>query len=383
MAHSLDVWAASAGHSKPRVALIYHYGRPEQQVAPNTNAIYFRLFFVCRLCDSTSSLRHLGKTDTYAKSSSPLRNIYNDQRIVATMPAPPLFDIAMRQCIRGAKNIEDVGDLPYSIVKPILSNIKNAAQLHVLEENSPHLVGETADLWREFVARDIPKAVRETVDYEPSDPKNWYKVWKTLKRRSDRQAQEAAAELIKKLNADKKTKEENITEPLKGIRAGNRIGTTGPARPSGKVFLAKLRPNAQKKGISTAVNTWQHRMAPRNVVTRAPIAMLEDYQAKKEIQAKFQTSKPPPIRPQSTVASSTTRHLPQRPQTQTVPRPAPKAGQPSARTLDVVERRRLSEAEFASMGLDGASDAPPRKRPAPAPSKPANLFIQRKRQKTG
>lgn len=314
------------------------------------------------------------------------------------MPAARLFDMAMKRCIRGAAEIDDVGDLPYTIVKPILKQVKNAAQLAALEKNSPHLIGETAGLWRDFIVRDIPKKLRDEYDYEPRDPKNWYNVWKKLKRQADKRARETAEATIKNLKALKEDKEENVMAEMKGVWLPNRRGTTtAPPRPGGSTLLSNLRREAQKKKGPVKVPTRWGGAAPRTVVTHAPMSMLENHNATKEIQARTQaitrpqTLRGPPPRSAPVARRPTpqvqTRPAPRRMQPSSTVRPTPAATPTPARNLDVVERRRLSEAEFANIKHDGASasTAPSRKRPAPASSKPspANFLVQPKRRKIG
>ncbi|KAF3188251.1 hypothetical protein TWF106_006128 [Orbilia oligospora] len=70
-------------------------------------------------------------------------------------PIPTLFELAKRVCIRHINVIDDVGDLPYSIVKPILIRVECPDKLKTIEENCPQLVPEINELWQLFILRDI------------------------------------------------------------------------------------------------------------------------------------------------------------------------------------------------------------------------------------
>lgn len=70
-------------------------------------------------------------------------------------PIPSLFDLAKRVCIRHINVIDDVGDLPYSVVKPILARVESPDKLKTIQQNCPQLVPEINELWQDFICRDI------------------------------------------------------------------------------------------------------------------------------------------------------------------------------------------------------------------------------------
>ncbi|KAK9456048.1 RNA polymerase II transcription factor SIII subunit A-domain-containing protein [Dipodascopsis uninucleata] len=74
---------------------------------------------------------------------------------------PRLFDICLQQCISNATRITDVGDVTYEVVKPVLEKM-GPSQLYTVEQNSPHLVPETDELWVELIKKDFsPQEVQE------------------------------------------------------------------------------------------------------------------------------------------------------------------------------------------------------------------------------
>ncbi|MCJ1393995.1 hypothetical protein MMC18_006872 [Xylographa bjoerkii] len=110
------------------------------------------------------------------------------------MPVAPLYYLARKACIKNIRSITDVGDIPYDLIRPVLLKLENPEQLHVLEEASPQLCGADEEIWRIFIARDIPRW--ESKPHEPKNPKNWYKVYRKLRLESQNEV-DADAELLK------------------------------------------------------------------------------------------------------------------------------------------------------------------------------------------
>ncbi|MCJ1249238.1 hypothetical protein MMC30_006461 [Trapelia coarctata] len=122
------------------------------------------------------------------------------------MPAPSLYHLARKACIKNIRSITDVGDVPYDLLRPILLKIENPEQLVLLpsplcnmlqltyapqrelEEASPQLCGADAELWREFIKRDIPNW--EKKPHEPTNPKNWSKVYRKLRQANQKEVEE-------------------------------------------------------------------------------------------------------------------------------------------------------------------------------------------------
>ncbi|KAJ6262579.1 Elongin-A [Drechslerella dactyloides] len=99
-------------------------------------------------------------------------------------PFPSLYELAKRACIRHADRIDDVGDLPFWLVKPILAKMASPANLRTLEENCPQIAEEDSEIWREFIRRDFGEAALD--DCEPASPKSWGHIYRKLKRAQER-----------------------------------------------------------------------------------------------------------------------------------------------------------------------------------------------------
>ncbi|KAI4149868.1 MAG: hypothetical protein LQ340_004394 [Diploschistes diacapsis] len=106
------------------------------------------------------------------------------------MPAPSLLDLCKRQAGRMINHIDDFGSMPYRLAKPLLIKVHTAEQLHRIEQNSPHFIGDTHELWLDLIKRDVPNW--RSKPHEPSNPASWHKVYRKLVRESDREVDEDA-----------------------------------------------------------------------------------------------------------------------------------------------------------------------------------------------
>lgn len=55
------------------------------------------------------------------------------------MPVKPLLELAQQAAMRSAKEIDDFGEIPYKLVKPVIAKIENPHQL--VSDSSPRLEG--------------------------------------------------------------------------------------------------------------------------------------------------------------------------------------------------------------------------------------------------
>ncbi|PGH08895.1 elongin-A [Blastomyces parvus] len=93
------------------------------------------------------------------------------------MPAPSLVHLARKACIKIIKRIDDIGLARYDLIRPILQKIENPEHLRELELKSPHLLEHDAELWMEFIKRDIPGSAKLIL---PENPDSWYDVYHEL-----------------------------------------------------------------------------------------------------------------------------------------------------------------------------------------------------------
>ena len=98
------------------------------------------------------------------------------------MLTPSLRSLATKVAIRHVNQLQDVGDLPYELVKPILRKVPTADLLHDIELGSPQIVGHDGEIWIALCKRDILGYDKLEDDKEPIDPADWYKVYNKLRR---------------------------------------------------------------------------------------------------------------------------------------------------------------------------------------------------------
>ncbi|KAI4748083.1 hypothetical protein E4T50_01627 [Aureobasidium sp. EXF-12298] len=224
--------------------------------------------------------------------------------------AATLFDMAQRACIRNVMDMYDVGDLRYETIRPVLKNVTNPAQLRQIEEASPHIAEDDAELWQAFIRRDISKAESKLQVTRPKNPSSWWKVYRKLKREDEAETREAEDRLKAALNrhkVDKGAKQTNIVHAV--IPSGERRSGWGSGpreKPFGEQALKNAKTAAQKltvlkrqtaqrqAGRSVAQSVPMHQLSQlRGKVTEAPAHMIRNYAQKPG------PSRPPPALPQS------------------------------------------------------------------------------------
>ena len=94
------------------------------------------------------------------------------------MAPPSLLSLAQRACIRNVASIDSIGDLPFEVAEPILREIQQPKQLRRIELNSPHIIGETSELWIKFIRRDVP--TQPDFNQAPEDPDDWFDLYDIL-----------------------------------------------------------------------------------------------------------------------------------------------------------------------------------------------------------
>jgi elongin-A len=204
------------------------------------------------------------------------------------MPVSSLFEIARQRLIKNIDLLNDVGDLPYSFLQPVIRFIQNPAQLQELEVNSPQLVGETGEVWMRFIKRDIPNW--EKKPHEPRDPQNWGKVYRKLKKDAEKEKQadeEALKQKMRALQQDRAQNKTLIVDSRLGYGAGSsRILTgrttsswgapSGAPTKTGKVAFDKLKRGMfDRSRERPTTHIPAHILAQRKTtVSKAPARMI-------------------------------------------------------------------------------------------------------------
>ncbi|KAJ6109907.1 hypothetical protein N7486_002142 [Penicillium sp. IBT 16267x] len=196
------------------------------------------------------------------------------------MPAPSLLQLAMATAIKHVKSLNDIGNLPYSLVRPILLKVDNPEKLHAMELLSPHLIDEDKELWLNIIKRDIP----QWEQYElPEKTSQWYEIYCDL-REDVQRALDADAEKMKMALDGIKSERTRLTPKI--IRGHEGRGTrswrqTVRPRTSGipGIVADKKKStifSAPRRNNVLAVPT-KHLSTRASQVKKAPISLIEEH----------------------------------------------------------------------------------------------------------
>ncbi|KAH6660356.1 RNA polymerase II transcription factor SIII subunit A-domain-containing protein [Truncatella angustata] len=126
------------------------------------------------------------------------------------MAVKSLADLCTAVCIKNIREIQDVGGLPYHIVRPILMRLDSAAQLRAIEEASPHIALDNEECWQRLIRKNFA-GLHAQHDFAPRNPASWHKVYaKYAKINADAKA-EAEAKLKAAFAGIQKKKAENTS----------------------------------------------------------------------------------------------------------------------------------------------------------------------------
>ncbi|THU82896.1 hypothetical protein K435DRAFT_439714 [Dendrothele bispora CBS 962.96] len=184
----------------------------------------------------------------------------------------------VQYCQRVASNhidsISSLGELPYSLVKPILERC-TAEQLLRLEYNTPHLARDTEEIWRALCFRLYPTSVER---YQDDVPESWRTEYTVLEE-EEAQRLEAAANRLRtqRLQAEERKKEREV-------KFTDRVPPAKRARPWGappqpKTLFQKTRSEASK----IQKNMYTARMIP-------PMPKAKDYRITKPPNVAFSST---------------------------------------------------------------------------------------------
>lgn len=154
--------------------------------------------------------------------------------------------MAARAAARNITDITDVGTMPYEVAYNVLKTIKNPLQLFEIEQNCPHIADADAELWKDFIKRDIPNWKSKML--YPKNPRSWNKVYRKLMREEEliEAAQEDA--LRKQLAKDTIKKSEQSTTYVPQVVSFAATVTDARAGPSSRGWSSK--PKSGEKIVS-------------------------------------------------------------------------------------------------------------------------------------
>ncbi|KAI1394245.1 uncharacterized protein F4822DRAFT_387647 [Hypoxylon trugodes] len=245
-----------------------------------------------------------------------------------------LVELCTEVCVKNISYIDDVGDAPYKILRPILLKIDDYQKLLELEEKSPHLRGDTDECWKRIIMKidDYRKLLElekqaphhraitaeawkrlvnhdflrlcKTHPFEPSNSEPWSsKVYMKYKAVNDKQKAAALAKLEAGFNNIEKEKQAKAAStinydpkllgPAPGRRKvpgwGGRTGTGelrfgGGSRTkttSARSIMLKARREAAEMHRRNKLTTPTGQLSvPQGQIAQAPLSMREAYRIK-------------------------------------------------------------------------------------------------------
>ncbi|KAF2631389.1 hypothetical protein BU25DRAFT_407045 [Macroventuria anomochaeta] len=262
------------------------------------------------------------------------------------MPVSSLYELARQRLIKNIDMLTDIGDIPFSFLEPVLRHIQNPTQLQELEENCPQIQGETKEIWKRYIRRDVPDW--EKKPHTPRDDKNWSKVYRKLMRDAEKEKLDQENQLKEQMKALQAGREGNKTVIMTtnksygrsgahwSMGSGGSFGRAAPPTKTGKVAMDKLKRGMfdRNQARTKATQTPQHQLAmKKSMVSAIPerlVRMAQQEAPKKMVLSKQASASAADRRaPKSTLSQQQIKQRPAPGPQQSVapPRPSLPAGQ--------------------------------------------------------
>lgn len=216
------------------------------------------------------------------------------------------------------------------MIKPVLQRVESAEQLHQIEENSPHIKGEDAELWKALIARDIPNW--RTKNYVPKNPLKWYEIYCKYKKEQIEEIKRDEDILRQTMMGIKQSQLSNVVKlvdrrtmpavprdprmiandggvPLKGRgqfrkQGSSSLSFSGGSRTKitdGQSVLTKARREAKEISAMGKLAKPTHQLKALGTVKKAPAAMATQHKIANQPAIKMRVAK----RPLPSMSSST------------------------------------------------------------------------------
>lgn len=158
-----------------------------------------------------------------------------------------LRSLALRICIANANNISSLGDLPFSLVGPILQAC-STTQLAFLEDQSPRLREDTQEIWNRHVLERFKR------EFDRTEDEDWRDVYMRLKEEENERLENATARLRAKngkIKEEKLAKQIVVIDPRKVRVLGEqkRSNLFGPRRGVQGYSFGNSTPQRKKNSI--------------------------------------------------------------------------------------------------------------------------------------
>ncbi|GAB7360866.1 hypothetical protein MBLNU230_g0852t1 [Neophaeotheca triangularis] len=292
-------------------------------------------------------------------SSPPAKT--NETEIIG---APSLTYLALKATKRNISNLEDVGDMPWRLVKNIISWVTVPAQLAKIEDQCPQVKESTGNLWKRFIHRDIENASKKLSRHLPQGSRNnisiraLYDKLLLEQERTIKQQQEALKASMNRASAEKYSESTFMHSEL-GVPAAEPRWFAPPVRRTFSEGLSKRRtvPKASATNASLLPSQQQPSPAETNsFLAKRKADKLKAEQERAAFLAKKKTSPPAPAgsaRTTTTTKSSSSAAAANR----TVARPAAGPAAPAVRRPAASAAPESRKRSASGAGLEGAPAA--------------------------
>ncbi|PUU76575.1 RNA polymerase II transcription factor SIII subunit A-domain-containing protein [Tuber borchii] len=135
-----------------------------------------------------------------------------------------LYLLVKNVLIKHVDSIEDIGDLDYTLVRPVLLKITSPVQLKKLEANCPQIRGEDSEIWKILIGKHFGQDALHKMELQ--GPKNWRKAYDKLQKAAD----EAAAAATETLRAQM-TKMSSAKQQSRAKILTSTVGLPSTGRP--------------------------------------------------------------------------------------------------------------------------------------------------------
>lgn len=304
------------------------------------------------------------------------------------MPVKSLVELCHNKIKKNIDQVMYVSTLPYWKVRdPILKHVKDASQLATIEEYSPQIRGEDAELWEAMCKRDFLVPMKRD-PRQPENPQAWrevYEYYADQERKREAEALEQLGASLAGLDKERMANQTSIGDPRKlpKVPSGLAFGRTrgkGPGPGATLTFGGGARTtNAVQKAKREAMEAAARKRlsVPKNMrqtanlakVTKAPESM------KKEARIRAQPKFIPPGSPTVVKRRRVEDDL---------------RGQMEARLLAAkrpkIQPKIMSDEELragSSNPVEGSQPAAPSESsPSTTPKKPSSLFSRQQSKAT-
>uniref|UniRef100_A0A915E0L3 TFIIS N-terminal domain-containing protein n=1 Tax=Ditylenchus dipsaci TaxID=166011 RepID=A0A915E0L3_9BILA len=141
-----------------------------------------------------------------------MNKMYAGKKKAATYtgPVPRLFDICMKVCMQNIDAIEETGDIPFDILKPVLEKCSNS-QLAKIESKNPYLEEDTDYLWERHCQKTFPNF---EVNSDDDEEETWRERFLRFTYERDQRLKSVAERIGKQKEALQPVRKAMMADPI-------------------------------------------------------------------------------------------------------------------------------------------------------------------------